>query len=888
MFYFAMKQPVDESSSTEIIGNFSHVPVWANNQVYTDCSGVKSDYTTQDNKVISKLYYKNDQYRPYMQIYADTGNTATWSANYPVKLFWSQQEQESEDIVPIPTRKIEGKWQIKDTVYPFNYPAFCGCELNFILQDRNGNNKQCHYITGVPVVSGTFNYFINTENTSYGNDLYPNALYGEGIVDTVCDVSFVTDSYNATSAADLVNHVEHLTSLGSIQGQYHGNYIIIDTPQDIPEVIYKYIETIATFIPEKKVVIKSADGKTTRTTIKIDYDAHGIKINRDTTNPNNVICKIETIAPGLYFSGSWTPIKPAEYEEDLQFVGLANNPNQRKPDYTIGGTGYQDFTFSGDEKVLYECWNYPKPQPTGNLTLVCYENKAENNKLDKSKDLTVKLTMTGTLRSECDILNPVIEFTYTGNQIPSFNYVGIDYFRRYYFVDKMDVIRTGLYRLTLSVDELYTYKDEILPCKARIVRTCNPKFTFYEDELQSYEPIPSKTILGQDFEPSGKVEFIPTFGADYDFNYAFMYCVQLFSSDLQIEPQQHYATTFLNAMQPVLMQRAQVKNLCENFKKSNMDNINNAIDSFFFDAPLDAISSIRLYPINLDNYFDLQNIQTVQLQLGNLPLNGNKGTVKTEGKYMSYTALQNARRLYGKIKLSAAQTKRLFNDTNRTSKMILMLPFVGAVNIDKTTLRKVSGELSFSIFTSLDLVLGNLTYTVYQNVDSDGREMYSLPVLVETLQIGIDIPVSKIDFNKQIGIAINSLSSILGSAITMNPSQIAAASIGAVAQIAESNPLKPNISTAGVNYQNNTVQSWLEFTNNKGLQQPGVIVYYYDSLRTSGTSVDYGYRTNQTAPISDCIGPSKVNLVHLENMGSSITKTELENIERKLKEGFIA
>lgn len=471
MFYFAMKQPVDESSSTQVVGNFRHVPVWANNQVYTDCSGVKSDYTAQDSKVISKLYYNNDQYRPYMQIYKDTGNTATWSANYPIKLFWSQQEQESEDIVTIPTRKIEGKWLIKDTVQPFNYPAFCGCELNFILQDKNGVNKQCNYITGVPVISGTFNYFIDTQNTSYGTDLYPNALYGEGIVNTVCDVSFVTDSYNATSAADLVNHVEHLTTLGSIQGQYHGNYIIIDTPQDIPEVIYKYIETIATFIPEKKVVIKSADGSTTRTTIKIDYDAHGIKINRYAADPNSVVCKIETIAPGLYFSGSWRPIKPAEYEEDLQFVGLVNNPNQRKPDYTIGGTGYQDFTFSGDEKVLYECWNYPKPVPTGDLTLVCYENKAENNKLDKSKDLVVKLTMTGTLRSECDVLNPVIEFAYTGTQIPSFNYVGIDYFRRYYFVDKMDIIRTGLYRLYLSVDELYTYKDEILPCSAFIDRT---------------------------------------------------------------------------------------------------------------------------------------------------------------------------------------------------------------------------------------------------------------------------------------------------------------------------------------------------------------------------------------------------------------------------------
>lgn len=50
----------------------------------------------------------------------------------------------------------------------------------------------------------------------------------------------------------------------------------------------------------------------------------------------------------------------------------------------------------------------------------------------------------------------------------------------------------------------------------------------------------------------------------------------------------------------------------------------------------------------------------------------------------------------------------------------------------------------------------------------------------------------------------------------------------------------------------------------------------------------YGYKVSKYGKISDCVGHSFVSAVHLENMGSSITKTEIENIERKLKEGFIA
>ena len=912
MFYFAMKQPINESSATEIVGNFNHVPVWANNQVYTDCSGVKADYTAQDNKVISKLYYKNDQYRPYMQIYTDNGQTATWSANYPIKLFWSQQEQESEDIVPIPTRKIEGKWLIKDTVQPFNYPAFCGCELNFILQDKQGNNKQCHYITGVPVVSGTFNYFINTENTSYGTDLYPNALYGEGIVNTVCDVSFVTDSYNATSAADLVNHVEHLTTLGSIQGKYHGNYIIIDTPQDIPEVIYNYIEKIATFIPEKKVVIKSADGKTTRTTIKIDYDAHGIKINQDTANPNNVICKIETIAPGLYFSGSWTPIKPAEYEEDLQFVGLVNNPKQQKPDYTIGGTGYQDFTFSGDEKILYECWNYPKPQPTGDLTLVCYENKAENNKLDKveyeNKDLRFVTSMSGTLRTECDILHPVIEFAYTGTQVPSFNYVKIDYFRRYYFVDKMDVIRTGLYRLTLSVDELNTYKDYILPCSAFIDRTdVEDMSKQIKDDYLTYatnDCIINDIQNDKDAQQEFDRMFLSQSGETF-YSAKNVYCLSTFSPTVRYEDENAQSE---QAVSPItqsnakwFLNRANLNVFFNSFLNSPVnDGFIAKMKQYFSTDPFQAIHSLRLYPINLLYAFEhisqeQLNDMTKVLKIGDYEFSMDKGkTAVYAVQAMGQHYQNNITKVIGLYNIKNYIIKAVENpNIYSESAFSIKLPFYGTFNISiekllsSTEYRVTYGSVNYLVIRCcLDLDSGILSYivTAEKNKPSIISKVPSTlrPIINLDVNIGMEIPISRISYDRQISTAISTLTNIgTGALAGGSIGGGAGAILGAVSQGVKTyiggQGWRGSLETSGQRNSTSTFSQW-------ALQDPSINVTLVHARIVRPVAHEiYGYKVSKYGKISDCKGHSKVLEVHLENMGPDITKKELENIERKLK-----
>lgn len=92
------------------------------------------------------------------------------------------------------------------------------------------------------------------------------------------------------------------------------------------------------------------------------------------------------------------------------------------------------------------------------MKIVLYKTTSPNNKVDKS--LTkVKEMNDGVLREESSVINPVITIQATN---PSHcNYAYIEEFHRYYFIDEITAVRNKIWRLTLSVDPLYTYRKQI-------------------------------------------------------------------------------------------------------------------------------------------------------------------------------------------------------------------------------------------------------------------------------------------------------------------------------------------------------------------------------------------------------------------------------------------
>ena len=102
--------------------------------------------------------------------------------------------------------------------------------------------------------------------------------------------------------------------------------------------------------------------------------------------------------------------------------------------------------------------------------IVLMDNQEEINKISKSPT-TIK-TLTGTLREQTDIVNPQINVEYSGTLV-NVNYMYIAEFHRYYFITKIESVRTGLWRIYAHCDVLKTYSEAILGTPAVVARSEN-------------------------------------------------------------------------------------------------------------------------------------------------------------------------------------------------------------------------------------------------------------------------------------------------------------------------------------------------------------------------------------------------------------------------------
>lgn len=111
---------------------------------------------------------------------------------------------------------------------------------------------------------------------------------------------------------------------------------------------------------------------------------------------------------------------------------------------------------------------FEKKYDDGSLDMNLYHNNAEQNRLDKTNFLENVSTLNGYLRDKTSITNPsiIIEM----NDFPTFNYVYLPKFNRYYYVTNIISIATNLWQIDMHVDVLMSYRDEILDTECIIER----------------------------------------------------------------------------------------------------------------------------------------------------------------------------------------------------------------------------------------------------------------------------------------------------------------------------------------------------------------------------------------------------------------------------------
>ena len=144
----------------------------------------------------------------------------------------------------------------------------------------------------------------------------------------------------------------------------------------------------------------------------------------------------------------------------------------------------------------------PKPVVT-KFQIHTYKSSAEQNRVDKTNFLVADMIISGVLREASSLIHPSI--TFTSDTIPTFNYVYIPIFNRYYYVTDITSIKNKLWQMSLTVDVLMTYKEALLACTGYIDRNENEYNGLIPDgmiSLQKGEIIETNFVTNEVFTES--------------------------------------------------------------------------------------------------------------------------------------------------------------------------------------------------------------------------------------------------------------------------------------------------------------------------------------------------------------------------------------------------
>lgn len=192
-----------------------------------------------------------------------------------------------------------------------------------------------------------------------------------------------------------------------------------------------------------------------------------------------------------------TPLSTNQFTKDRSvFVGWSESASG--PVQYANGQSVTNLAEVGQTITLYAIWEQAP------LSINLQSNASEKNKVDK--DITNILTLSGTLRQETSVLDPVILIEGSEETILTANYLTIPDFGRSYFITGFRSIRKGLIEISCHVDVLYSYKDTLRQQKAIIKRNTSNwnlylndgSLTTYQDPYVLTEPFPAG-FTGQTF-----------------------------------------------------------------------------------------------------------------------------------------------------------------------------------------------------------------------------------------------------------------------------------------------------------------------------------------------------------------------------------------------------
>lgn len=119
------------------------------------------------------------------------------------------------------------------------------------------------------------------------------------------------------------------------------------------------------------------------------------------------------------------------------------------------------------------------------------KNKSEYNTINKDMELIVEKTIT--LKNECDFVNPYLLLKLDDVLFLS-NYAYIPSFKRYYFITGIEILTKTLVGISLHVDVLESFKNDVLAGTVHITESSNAD-NYYPKELDSLTSIESHKFI---------------------------------------------------------------------------------------------------------------------------------------------------------------------------------------------------------------------------------------------------------------------------------------------------------------------------------------------------------------------------------------------------------
>lgn len=117
-----------------------------------------------------------------------------------------------------------------------------------------------------------------------------------------------------------------------------------------------------------------------------------------------------------------------------------------------------------------------------------------NDPVTVPKALTTVMEMSGTLRNETSIIDPVILIEADVGDISQCNYLTIPIFHRFYFIRDIVSMRNDIVELHCHVDVLQTYRDQFMRVNCIIERQANYNNLYLNDGVFKFYQNPQVII----------------------------------------------------------------------------------------------------------------------------------------------------------------------------------------------------------------------------------------------------------------------------------------------------------------------------------------------------------------------------------------------------------